>query len=49
MMQEAFLLDKFISIHAPREEGDIVRFVGRDLPYLISIHAPREEGDPEKQ
>ena len=34
-----------ISIHALREEGDVVLFLDRPLDALISIHALREEGD----
>ena len=33
-----------ISIHAPREGGDIVSYDPRQ-PFYISIHAPREGGD----
>ena len=33
-----------ISIHALREEGDVIHRQGR-LPDCISIHALREEGD----
>ena len=38
-------LDKEISIHALREEGDPSARRGRPAPYEISIHALREEGD----
>ena len=34
-----------ISIHALREEGDEVEFLGK-VTVKISIHALREEGDP---
>ena len=34
-----------ISIHAPREGGDVKAFVTDNYSYLISIHAPREGGD----
>ena len=34
-----------ISIHAPREGGDIAVQGGQDLQRPISIHAPREGGD----
>ena len=34
-----------ISIHALREEGDILSFVFATTIALISIHALREEGD----
>ena len=33
-----------ISIHAPREGGDIMGFF-RSTVIVISIHAPREGGD----
>ena len=33
-----------ISIHAPREGGDLYRYF-RSAPVQISIHAPREGGD----
>ena len=33
-----------ISIHAPREGGDVKRWIAR-LETEISIHAPREGGD----
>ncbi len=33
-----------ISIHAPREGGDVVECT-KDLTAKISIHAPREGGD----
>ena len=36
----------FISIHALREEGDIVRLGLLGIAGEISIHALREEGDP---
>ena len=34
-----------ISIHALREEGDVVHNAGEVLSDIISIHALREEGD----
>ena len=34
-----------ISIHALREEGDLIRNAGQLAPDGISIHALREEGD----
>ena len=34
-----------ISIHAPREGGDLTMISPSRLPSLISIHAPREGGD----
>ena len=34
-----------ISIHALREEGDILPLHQRDVGAVISIHALREEGD----
>ena len=36
---------KTISIHALREEGDLLRSQPATLGTLISIHALREEGD----
>ena len=38
-------LDRGISIHALREEGDRPPHSGQVLAVLISIHALREEGD----
>ena len=35
----------YISIHAPREGGDVQRFINSTLSPPISIHAPREGGD----
>ena len=34
-----------ISIHAPREEGDLLSPAAMVLDRTISIHALREEGD----
>ena len=34
-----------ISIHAPREGGDVTISWGNGILYDISIHAPREGGD----
>ena len=34
-----------ISIHAPREGGDLVSLFLASFDVLISIHAPREGGD----
>ena len=34
-----------ISIHAPREGGDFLAFLGVGVVHRISIHAPREGGD----
>ena len=34
-----------ISIHAPREGGDIADMINNTLTEDISIHAPREGGD----
>ena len=34
-----------ISIHALREEGDLLTFFKKTLDKIISIHALREEGD----
>ena len=38
------LISPAISIHAPREGGDVTHFPDR-TPGSISIHAPREGGD----
>ena len=35
-----------ISIHALREEGDVIDTERKKVKALISIHALREEGDP---
>ena len=37
---------KIISIHAPREGGDVSIVILCVSQYIISIHAPREGGDP---
>ena len=37
-------LSRYISIHALREEGDVVEALG-GVEHGISIHALREEGD----
>ena len=42
------LLPVIISIHALREEGDLLSSVPLSLRQKISIHALREEGDPQK-
>ena len=34
-----------ISIHAPREGGDLLKYWNDSLTICISIHAPREGGD----
>ena len=34
-----------ISIHAPREGGDVTLWYGSSTYDTISIHAPREGGD----
>ena len=34
-----------ISIHAPREGGDVALIARSGSPLFISIHAPREGGD----
>ena len=34
-----------ISIHAPREGGDLTKFIEQTRNTPISIHAPREGGD----
>ena len=39
------MLNEVISIHAPREGGRPLPFVGQFAALLISIHAPREGGD----
>ena len=39
-------LDKIISIHALREEGDVPQVTAPAGGWAISIHALREEGDP---
>ena len=39
----------WISIHAPREGGDLVSFAFRKFLSKISIHAPREGGDYNKK
>ena len=38
-------MQRIISIHALREEGDIAACVGLVYATVISIHALREEGD----
>ena len=38
-----------ISIHALREEGDVVSMLNERLDSIISIHALREEGDDQIQ
>ncbi len=38
-------LIRIISIHALREEGDLLLSVWQHLKFRISIHALREEGD----
>ena len=38
-------MDKKISIHALREEGDLRVLQAQDQTERISIHALREEGD----
>ena len=44
MMQQVSQ-QSFISIHALREEGDLLPFCILDIVRMISIHALREEGD----
>ena len=39
------LWEAIISIHALREEGDVVFLFCHHIQLLISIHALREEGD----
>ena len=41
----ARLLLRQISIHAPREGGDLILAACHKTKYEISIHAPREGGD----
>ena len=43
-MTECHLSSMTISIHALREEGDVL-CKARDVAMIISIHALREEGD----
>ena len=45
MQPEIFRLDADISIHALREEGDLVQIDRDEVARVISIHALREEGD----
>ena len=47
-MPESFILDKKISIHALRTEGDDSGSMGSH-PRKISIHALRTEGDEDNQ
>ena len=44
IISSIIVLPLSISIHALREEGDIVHGIGESLSF-ISIHALREEGD----
>ena len=39
------LQQQLISIHAPREGGDIMAVLAQYIRMQISIHAPREGGD----
>ena len=39
-----YTISDIISIHAPREGGDVISCFG-DCSGVISIHAPREGGD----
>ena len=45
MLIAAFQMIADISIHAPREGGDVNSHGSIPQPILISIHAPREGGD----
>ena len=47
MFVEHLVIPPDISIHAPREGGDVLLVAGRGILGLISIHAPREGGDNE--
>ena len=47
IISSIIVLPLSISIHALREEGDIVHGIGESLSF-ISIHALREEGDAHK-
>ena len=44
-MSQCQTRSQYISIHAPREGGDVQRFINSTLSPPISIHAPREGGD----
>ena len=44
-MEKNLPVELEISIHAPREGGDVLRGRSLELSH-ISIHAPREGGDP---
>ena len=41
----SFPFRRYISIHALREEGDVIVLSNAQKQLLISIHALREEGD----
>ena len=45
MGRDTFFSDDEISIHAPREGGDVTNNPFDASPVWISIHAPREGGD----
>ena len=45
MDKVAFRLQNNISIHAPREGGDLACVGNLQKSFKISIHAPREGGD----
>ena len=44
MTTRDYMIDSNISIHAPREGGDLLEYL-RQNGVKISIHAPREGGD----
>ena len=44
-MTSSFYLHFIISIHAPREGGDMISCFDLFFDIIISIHAPREGGD----
>ncbi len=48
IISSIIVLPLSISIHALREEGDIVHGIGESLSF-ISIHALREEGDGQQR
>ena len=45
MTYRDYMIGSNISIHAPREGGDVVAFLPTEVLQHISIHAPREGGD----
>ncbi len=42
MTYRDYMIGSNISIHAPREGGDVVAFLPTEVLQHISIHAPRE-------